>query len=72
MLVKCGECGGQMSTTAVACPHCGHRVQTEGERKNIRLTFFLLAILFTVMGTMIVVQISRRAQERAVQQATQR
>lgn len=22
-LVKCKECGGQLSTTAISCPHCG-------------------------------------------------
>lgn len=24
-LAKCSECGGQVATTAKACPHCGHR-----------------------------------------------
>lgn len=25
MLIKCEECGKEMSGTAKACPHCGHR-----------------------------------------------
>jgi predicted amidophosphoribosyltransferase len=25
-LVKCGECKGQISTNAKACPHCGSRL----------------------------------------------
>ena len=25
-IVKCAECGGAVSTTAGACPHCGHPI----------------------------------------------
>ena len=27
-LVKCRVCGKEISTTAVTCPHCGHRTVT--------------------------------------------
>ena len=27
-MTKCDECGGQMSTRARACPHCGARVRS--------------------------------------------
>lgn len=29
-LVQCPECGGQMSTTADACPHCGYKEAKAG------------------------------------------
>ena len=42
MLVKCGECGKEVSTNAVACPHCGNQpfgecvkcVKNEGRNFN--------------------------------------
>jgi len=27
-LVKCGDCGGKVSTAAAACPHCGRPANT--------------------------------------------
>lgn len=27
-LTKCGECGGEVSSAAAACPHCGARTPT--------------------------------------------
>jgi uncharacterized membrane protein YvbJ len=37
-LVKCSECGGQVSTDAVSCPHCGSTdfAPSTNERQNIR------------------------------------
>jgi hypothetical protein len=29
-MVKCKECGGQVSTKAVACPHCGAKRKAQG------------------------------------------
>ena len=30
-LIKCPDCGKDVSTKAVACPHCGHPVKTPGQ-----------------------------------------
>ena len=31
-LIKCPECGNNVSTKAVACPHCGAPIASAGER----------------------------------------
>src|SRR3954466_8808414 len=30
-LIKCSDCGNDVSTEAAACPHCGRPVKTSGE-----------------------------------------
>ena len=34
MLIKCKECGGQVSTEAKSCPHCGCKVSKQIKAKN--------------------------------------
>lgn len=31
MLIKCKECGKDVSSNAVACPHCGNPLKSEDE-----------------------------------------
>lgn len=51
-LVKCKECGGQVSTTAKACPHCGAKVPkpdgTGPVFKLIVVTSFI--VMFVIIG----------------------
>jgi len=37
-LVKCGECGARVSSSAAACPHCGAPVAADGRAAGTALT----------------------------------
>jgi len=41
-MVKCKECGKEISDTAKACPHCGAKRIS----KNINLAYGCLAVIF--------------------------
>ena len=47
-LIKCKECGKEMSTNASSCPHCGYVYKKEGTstKKIIIVTLITLAVLF--------------------------
>ena len=49
-LVKCNECGNEISSTASRCPKCGTRT-LNSKRKRKRFTIIVVAILlFGIMG----------------------
>jgi hypothetical protein len=52
-LIKCEECGGQLSTRAWVCPHCGARVRTNRAAAVIAGALVLLmgAVGFYLMAT---------------------
>lgn len=45
-LEKCKECGGQVSTEAKACPHCGAKPPKRASRAGV--LFIVLVIIFIV------------------------
>lgn len=48
-VVRCGECGGQVSTKAKACPNCGARPP----KTTSRVTWLITALIaFTFLGSM--------------------
>lgn len=50
-LIKCHECGKEISDEAKTCPHCGVKPKTGmGAGKAVLLTFFILIVISMVMG----------------------
>jgi len=49
-LVKCKECGGEISKKARTCPHCGYKKKNIGWEaiKVVWLVFFLTVIILAV------------------------
>lgn len=43
-LIKCPECGKEISSEAVSCPNCGHRIK----KRNAPIVLLVLAILFAL------------------------
>ena len=42
-MIKCSECGNEVSTTADSCPHCGAKVKKkEANNKILDLLCFLV------------------------------
>lgn len=35
MLTKCKECGKEVSTSAISCPHCGYPISGQDTQVNI-------------------------------------
>jgi predicted amidophosphoribosyltransferase len=53
-LTKCKECGGQVSTKAAACPHCGYPfVPTSVQDKRNAQKFVGLGCAFVLIGFMV-------------------
>ncbi|RYZ83008.1 MAG: zinc ribbon domain-containing protein [Proteobacteria bacterium] len=58
-LIKCAECGNEVSTTAKACPKCGAKVIDANKAKNgavgcaaiIVIFFFLILLGKTCSGS---------------------
>jgi hypothetical protein len=48
-VMKCPDCDGQVSSKAVACPHCGRFVPAITSREFYAY-FFTLAILFVLIA----------------------
>ncbi len=53
-LIKCKECGSEVSAKAASCPHCGAPVKTE--RKNygcgtLLLGLFIIVIFMSIFST---------------------
>lgn len=59
-IVKCKECGGEVSTKAVACPKCGAKIVRTSGCAKVVLCFFL-AILFLVLAAQCVPRADRVA-----------
>ncbi len=51
-LLKCPTCGGNVSETARACPHCGERKfavkQSSGKLKTVLLLAAMFALFFVI------------------------
>lgn len=48
-LVNCTECGGEISTAAPACPHCGKVRRRYKNSRGVMLVFWLLAAAFGLL-----------------------
>ena len=63
MLIKCAECGKEISSNAAVCPSCGNPVKTEDElvKEGLKggfkllligiLVFLVLAAIFILLST---------------------
>lgn len=54
-LIKCRECGSEISSRAESCPHCGAKTRfgiNEGEKKEIN-TATVVLLLVSVVGTIL-------------------
>ena len=51
-MIKCQECTEEMSSKAVACPHCGHPSKKPGERNLFTRWLFRIGMVlcFLVVG----------------------
>lgn len=50
-LIKCSECGQEISDSAQMCPHCGiERRKTKVEKKNINVIDILLIIVISLFS----------------------
>ena len=52
-LIKCKECGNEISENATACPHCGCPVNIPTKSKNILKKRAMIAIPLVVIGGLI-------------------
>jgi hypothetical protein len=67
-LIKCKECGKEVSSKAESCPHCGARVKAkESGCLTVLLVLIGLVTFFTLMGT---IKEPSRAGESTISQAT--
>ena len=46
-LIKCSECGKEMSDKATTCPHCGARDKT-GNAKAIRIILGIIILIISL------------------------
>lgn len=54
-MIKCRECGAEISSRAEMCPHCGAKTRfgiQEGEKKEISMTQIILLIV-SLIGTVL-------------------
>lgn len=54
-MIKCRECGHEISSMAVACPHCGAKTrfgEQENEKKALSISTMIL-IGLSIIGTII-------------------
>ena len=69
-LVKCHECGNQVSDTAKTCPSCGAKVQRKSKKSGIspqgKVVFFLAFIVLLGVG-----QITKKENRQQVATSTQ-
>lgn len=54
-LTKCADCGGIVSTGAVACPHCGapHRAESSGISGVLMSLFRILMLVLAMVSAII-------------------
>jgi hypothetical protein len=50
-LIKCKECNKEISTSAVACPHCGATPPKESSKLAIAFIFVIVAIIGAALST---------------------
>lgn len=48
-LIKCPECGNEMSSTALSCPHCGAPNKAEQTKEENRKSSQLLATICGIL-----------------------
>ncbi len=48
ILVKCKECGQEMSDTLKRCPHCGHKEKKKIPKKKIIIVLIILVAVIAV------------------------
>lgn len=64
MLIKCVECGKEVSSNAEACPHCGNPLKTEDElvKEGLKGGSKLLLIgvgIFILLAALLILLISQ-------------
>lgn len=69
-IVKCRECGGQVSTTAAACPRCGAKVPRRSNTGIVILGFFAVLVIANVARSCDE-SAKREAAQKAAQEAAQ-
>lgn len=47
-LVKCKECGSEVSTSAKTCPHCGKRLQASGCSQLVLILFAIVLLVIFI------------------------
>lgn len=62
-LVKCKECGGQLSTTATSCPHCGAKTP---KRRGL-VSWLILGIIGVGVINITVAMLTKQPVDPAVQ-----
>lgn len=61
-IIKCKECGGNVSDKAYSCPHCGYILDYEREAKKKRavsgLAKMALVCIALIIGIMVLIEIA--------------
>ena len=47
-LINCPECGKEVSTTALSCPHCGYALLAKAQHKK-NSSFYIISIIFCII-----------------------
>lgn len=53
-LIKCPECGKEISDTATTCPHCGTKTNYQKKKSGwfaLGLIIFIIGILLRIMAS---------------------
>lgn len=58
-LIKCPECGKEISNTAKSCPNCGYRIKRQKNNVKRKPTIIGGAILIIIVIILIIIQNSR-------------
>lgn len=61
-LIKCPECGKEVSDTIKTCPHCGYKIKNRKMSKKIQIVFALLIVLVIILALFIGMLLHRSKQ----------
>jgi hypothetical protein len=65
-IVKCKECGNEISTKATSCPKCGARVKRTSGCAKFALGFIVLCVIVGIIGSQLGERTKTDTAERAV------
>lgn len=49
-LIKCNECGKEISSNAITCPSCGYNQSKERKKKNLKKILIIFGVLLIIAG----------------------